>query len=372
MKIAIDVTPWMPKPSGIGFYVSNLIQGLIRSQESPDLELIYQPGLKKWLKGDFAFPDYLQPDSHLNLFPLPVRLSNLIIDFPFLFSNRLEACFKQADIVHGTNYTVFPTRKSRRVITIYDLTFIKHPEFTNSTVSAYTHRLKRCLHWTDLVLTISHSSKRDIVEYLKVDPDRVWVTHLASRYQIDQPIPELSFPKPYILFVSTIEPRKNIRSLISAFEYLKRNYQIEHQLVLIGQKGWLYEPIFDQVARSPYRSDIQHLDYLPDAQVMQFYRNADVFVYPSHYEGFGMPVLEAMTLGAPVVTTNVSSLPEIAGDAALLVEPNEIEDLGEAILNVIRDRELRENLIQKGKEQAKLYSWENTAQETLKAYRSIL
>jgi glycosyltransferase involved in cell wall biosynthesis len=372
MKVAIDVTPWMPKPSGIGFYVSNLIQGLMRSQDSLDLELIYQPGLKKWLKRDFTFPDYLQQYSQLNFFPLPVRLSNLLIEFPSLFSNRLEGYFKHADIIHGTNYTVFPARKSRRAITIYDLSFIKHPEFANSTVSAYGQRLRKCLRWTDLVLTISHSSKRDIIEYLNVDSDRVWVTHLASRYQVDQPLPELSFAKPYILFVSTIEPRKNIRSLISAFEYLKQTYQIEHQLVLIGQKGWLYKPIFEQIERSPYQNEIHHLDYLPDAQVMQFYRNADVFVYPSHYEGFGMPVLEAMTLGAPVVTTNVSSLPEIAGNAAILVEPNEIKELGEAILKVIGDRTLRQNLIQKGKEQAKLYSWENTVQETLKAYRSIL
>ncbi|MCU0552209.1 MAG: glycosyltransferase family 4 protein, partial [Leptolyngbya sp. Prado105] len=328
--------------------------------------------LKKWLKRDFAFPEYLQQYSHLNLFPLPVRLSNLLIEFPALFSNHLESYFKQADIVHGTNYAVLPSRKSRRVITIYDLTFIKHPEFTNSTVGAYTNRLKKCLRWTDLILTISHSSKQDIVEYLNVDPDRVWVTHLASRYQVDQPLPDRFFSKPYVLFVSTIEPRKNIRSLISAFEYLKQNYKIEHELVLIGQKGWLYEPIFAQIERSPYRSDIKHLDYLPDDQVMQFYRNAEVFVYPSHYEGFGMPVLEAMTLGAPVVTTNISSLPEIAGEAALFVEPNAIEDLAETILNVIHDRTLRENLIQKGKEQAKLYSWEKTAEETLKAYRSIL
>lgn len=372
MKVAIDVTPWMPKPSGMGFYVSNLIQGLMRSKDALELELIYQPRLKNWLKRDLSFPDYLQQYPHLNLFPLPVRLSNLLIEFPALFSNRLEGYFNQADIVHGTNYTVVPARKSRRVITIYDLTFIKHPEFANSTVSAYTHRLRKCLKWTDLVLTISHSSKRDIVEHLNVDPNQVWVTHLASRYQIDQPLPELSFPKPYILFVSTIEPRKNIRSLIFAFEYLKRTYQIEHQLVLIGQKGWLYKPIFEQIERSPYESAIHHLDYLPDAQVMQFYQNAEVFVYPSHYEGFGMPVLEAMTLGAPVVTTNVSSLPEIVGGAAILVEPNEIQELGEAILKVICDRQLRKNLIQKGKEQAKLYSWENTVQETLKAYRSIL
>lgn len=374
MRIAIDVTPWMPKPSGIGLYVSNLIQGLtaLQAKDSFDLELIYQPGLKNWLKRNLAFPEYLQQYSNLRSFPFPVRVSNLFVEFPALFSNRLEGYFDQADIVHGTNYTVFPIRDRRKVMTIYDLTFIKYPEFANSTVKAYTSRLKKCLEWTDLVLTISSSSKQDIVEYLGVDPGRVCVTHLASRYRVDQPKLESEFSKPYILFVSTIEPRKNIKSLICAFEHLKKNHRIEHDLILIGQKGWLYESIFEQIARSPYQSSIHHLNYLPDDQVARFYQNADVFVYPSYYEGFGLPVLEAMTLGAPVVTSNTSSLPEVAGNAAILVEPGAIEQLSEAILQVIIDRSFRDRLIQKGREQAKLYSWEKTATETLKAYRSIL
>lgn len=372
MKIAIDVTPWMPKPSGIGFYVSNLIQGLtqLQTSESFDLELIYQPGLKNWLKRDLSFPDYLRSYSNLHLFPFPVRVSNLFLEAPSLFSAQLNYFSNNSDIVHGTNYTVFPVWKSRKVVTIYDISFIKYPEYANSTVKAYTSRLKKCLQWTDLVLTISNSSKQDIVEYLGIDPSRIWVTHLASRYQVEQNSSESA--QPYILFVSTIEPRKNLKSLISAFEYLKKNHQIEHDLILIGQKGWLYEPIFEQIARSPFQSSIRHLSYLPDNQVAQFYRNADVFVYPSHYEGFGMPVLEAMTLGAPVVASNTSSLPEVAGDAAVLVNLTDIEQLSEAILRVIRDRQFRSSLIQKGREQAKLYSWEKTAKETLNAYRSIL
>ncbi|MEP0917668.1 glycosyltransferase family 4 protein [Leptolyngbya sp. DQ-M1] len=373
MRVAIDVTPWMSKPSGMGLYVANLVQGLttLQATEFFDLELIYQPRLKNWLTRDLAFPEYLQPYSNLRLFPFPVRISNLFIQFPLLSAHYLESYFNQADIVHGTNYTVFPIPGRRKMTTIYDVSFVRYPEYSNSTVRAYTDRLKKCLEWTDLVLTISHSSKQDIVEYLGVDPSRIWVTHLASRYSpVENPKLELS--KPYILFVSTIEPRKNIKALISAFEYLKKNYQIDHELLLIGQKGWLYEPIFQQIEQSFYRSSIRHLSYLTDAQVAQFYQNADVFVYPSHYEGFGMPVLEAMTLGTPVVTSNTSSLPEIAGDAAILVEPTDIQQIGEAIFKVIHDRPFRDRLIQKGKEQAKLYSWEKTAKATLEAYRSIL
>jgi glycosyltransferase involved in cell wall biosynthesis len=163
-------------------------------------------------------------------------------------------------------------------------------------------------------LTISESSKRDIVQYLGFDPDRIVVTPLASRYGIgyQKTIPSFKgydLNRPFILFVSTIEPRKNLVGLIEAFDQLKRTQKIDHDLVLVGQKGWLYEPIFERIARSPYRDNIYHLDYLPDDIVAEFYRRADVFVYPSHYEGFGLPVLEAMTLGAPVVCSNSSSLP---------------------------------------------------------------
>lgn len=383
LRIAIDATPLLPKPSGIGLYVANLIDALevLKIQEDFELEIIYQPGLKNWLRGNLAFPEYLKSYSNLRSFPFPVRVSNLFIQFPWLFLPILEKSFGSPDIVHGTNYTVFPLRNSRRVMTIYDLTFVRYPEYANATVKAYSERVKRCLQWTDLVLTISESSKRDIVDYLGVEADKVHVTPLASRYTADFLEKDLTkyeqesrydFSKPYILFVSTIEPRKNIANLIKAFEYLKQKHKLEHQLVLIGQKGWLFEPIFAQIARSPYQNSIHHLSYLPNELVALFYAKADVFVYPSCYEGFGLPVLEAMTLGAPVVTANNSSLPEVAGDAALLVEPSQVTDLAEAILQVVSDRQLRDDLIRKGKQRSQRYTWKNTAEETLKAYKLLM
>jgi glycosyltransferase involved in cell wall biosynthesis len=217
---------------------------------------------------------------------------------------------------------------------------------------------------------------------LRVNPEKVYVTPLASRYYANYISPEVAekleleakydFSKPYLLFVSTIEPRKNINSIITAFNLLKQNYKIEHQLVLIGKKGWSYEPIFAAIESSLWKKEIHHLDYLSDELVALFYSKADVFVYPSHYEGFGLPVLEAMTLGAPVVSSNTSSIPEVAGDAAILIDPQDSMQLAEAILKVISDRQLRQDLINRGKERAKLFTWERTARETLKAYRTIL
>ncbi|WP_263970717.1 glycosyltransferase family 4 protein [Leptolyngbya sp. KIOST-1] len=178
--------------------------------------------------------------------------------------------------------------------------------------------------------------------------------------------------RPYILFVSTLEPRKNVVRLIQAFDQLKTQHQINHQLVLVGQKGWQFEPIFEAIAASPWRHHIRHLDYLSDAEVAYCYQNADVFAYPSLYEGFGLPVLEAMTLGCPVVTANTSSLPEVAGDAALMVDPTSVEELAEALGRVIGDRALRQTLIERGYQQADQFSWTRTAKSTLAAYRSLL
>jgi glycosyltransferase involved in cell wall biosynthesis len=392
LKVVVDVTPVDAKPSGVGFYVANLIYALeaLQSQEKFHLGISYQPGFKNWLLGKIALPNSLNQNSlSHHLLPIPVRVSDLLLTstegsnlFLYACEKYFAQCFDYPDVLHGTNYSVYPCNHSLKVMNIYDLTFIRYPNYIDSVVKTYTKRVKRCLQWTDLVLTISESSKADIIEYLQVDPKRVYVTPLASRYYPDylptQTTEELEkqvnydFSQPYLLFVSTIEPRKNITTIISAFNFLKEQYKIPHQLVLIGKKGWNYEPIFAAMENSSWRNQIHHLDYLSDELVALFYSKADVFVYPSHYEGFGLPVLEAMTLGAPVISANTSSIPEVTGDAAILIDPNNSIELGEAVLKVISDSQLRQELINKGKARAKLFSWKRTAQETLNAYRTII
>ncbi|WP_245788677.1 glycosyltransferase family 4 protein [Spirulina major] len=381
-SILIDLTPVDGRPSGVGLYVYHLVRELW----GLDCGVwgVYQPGLKNWLRGRRELPGVLRAfNDRIHPFPCPVRLSNLLLDYwPQFFAKFLEPRLGYPDIFHGTNYTVFPLKRSRQVLTIYDVTFARYPQYVNQVVQQYERRVRKCLQWTDLVITISESSKRDIVQYLGVEPERVWVTPLASRYtfndvqrltQENQAMRSpFNHPTPYLLFVSTIEPRKNVLSLIRAFNYLKEHHKIPHQLVLIGRKGWLYEPIFEALARSPYCEEIHHLDYVADQVVAQYYHHADAVVYPSHYEGFGLPVLEAMMFGAPVVTSNTSSLPEVAGDAAVMVYPDDPLALAEGIFKVIHDRTFRRDLIQRGQQQATRFSWRYTAQETLKAYQSLL
>jgi glycosyltransferase involved in cell wall biosynthesis len=376
LRITIDTTPIMTKPSGVGFYVIKLLEELTelaRSDDTFQLNPIYQISLKSALRGNFAAPAPLLDYPRLRYFPLPVKLTNLFIRYPQLFLPLIDRAFGKADIFHGTNYTVFPFRRTQRVMTVYDLTFIKYPQYSNTVVQAYADRVRRCLVWTDLVLTISASSKQDIIEYLGFPADRIVVTPLASRYGIDYvgKSPGNHSAQPYILFVSTIEPRKNILGLIEAFDHLKRTQGIPHDLVLVGQKGWLYEPIFERIGRSAYRNCIRHLDYLSDDAVADMYRRADVFVYPSHYEGFGLPVLEAMTLGTPVVCSDNSSLPEVAGDGAVMIDAGDAMAIGDGIMQVISDRQFRDTLIQRGYDRASQFSWRQTAAETLRAYRML-
>jgi glycosyltransferase involved in cell wall biosynthesis len=382
-KVYLDATPIRDKPSGVGVYTFNLIKALDQLQESENfkLDIYFQPTFKNWLSRNFS-PNKLIKVYSPHCLPIPVTITNALMKFPNPVLAYFSRSLDRPDIVHGTDHFVYPNPKSRNIMTIHDLTFVKYPDYVPTIVKTYLDRIKNCLKFTDAIITFSENTKRDLVELLKIDPDKIYITYQASRYHkdylTDQQIADLKisisydFNKPYFLFVSTLEPRKNVIGLIDAFNYLKQHYKIEHQLVLIGQTGWKYQPILEAINQSPYRAEIHHLNYLTDDLVALFYSQAEAFIYPSFYEGFGLPVLEAMTLGAPVITSNTSSLPEVTGDSALLINPNHSMELADAMLNLIRDRVLRDNLIVKGKEQASKFSWEKTAQVTLNVYRSVL
>ncbi|MGK7950393.1 MAG: glycosyltransferase family 4 protein [Xenococcaceae cyanobacterium] len=383
-KVVIDATPITPMPSGVGLHLLNLIDALYKLQASENFQLglAYQPGFKNWLRRNFSLPECLQNYTPQYQLPLPTRISNALLDrFPQFFPNYLEPILDKPDLFHGTNYNTYPFSHPQKIINIYDLTFIKYPDYIDSVVKQYQKRVINCLRWSDLIITSSEHCQKEIIEYLDVSPQKIWVTPLASRYQnynLSQPISkeliqqyQAYLSQPYILFVGTLEPRKNINNLLKSFNYLKEKYKIEHNLILIGQKGWLYRPILTAIENSPWRHCIHHLGYLSDEVVAMFYQKAELLAYPSYYEGFGLPVLEAMTLGTPVVTSNSSSLPEVAGDAALLVNPHNSFEIAEAILAIINDSQLRHNLKSKGKERAKQFSWKKTAHLTLDAYKSL-
>lgn len=394
MKICLDTTPITLQPSGVGLYILNLVEELIRQQQVRDIELFlsHQPRLASWIKGAWYFPHQLKNYSQKKILPVPVRLSNLLLRDSTGLAGRLFTNYLDfPDIIHGTNYSVYPLSRGCRIMTIYDVSFRLYPEYATSVSKAYLKTIQRCLKWTDLVITISESSKRDIVRCFNVPEHMVWVTPLASRYPITTKTTEqiaasqarlsnifqsgvrkIDFKTPYILFVGTLEPRKNINAIIRAFNQLKSASKIAHQLLLVGRKGWLYEPILEAINVSPYKDDIHHLDYVSEQLMIDLYTNATVFVYPSHYEGFGLPVLEAMSLGCPVVSSNTSSIPEVAGDAAMLRSPDDVDGLADALQKMIAHPSLRQQYVKAGYRQAEKFSWKKTAQSTIDAYYSLV
>lgn len=375
LTISLDATALRLNPSGIGYYVYNLIEALyqLQSSENFQLNLFYQPSVKNWLRGNLSASEQLQNYPHTHCLPIPTTLSNLLTKFPNPALAYFEKYLQYPDIIHGTDHIVYPCQKSFKVMTIHDLTFIKYPEYVPLIVKTYTERIKRCLKWTDLIITMAETTKEDIVHYLQVNPHKIWVIPLASRYSIQENLKTSpTDEQPYILFVGTFEPRKNIKTLVLAFDYLKKKFDLPHRLVLIGKKGWGYESILKCIENSAYKKDIYHLNYLADELVAQFYQQAEVFVYPSFYEGFGLPVLEAMNLGTPVITSNVSSLPEVVDSAAITINPQDFIELAEAIFKVLSNDDLRKQLILDGRVRAQSFSWEKTAKQTLEAYYSLL
>ncbi|BBA79311.1 mannosyl transferase B [cyanobacterium endosymbiont of Rhopalodia gibberula] len=382
-KVCLDGTPLRGKLSGIGVYTLNIIASLAKLQETEnfELEIYFHPSVKNWLLRNFSIPHFLTDYPKVSILPIPVTIADVLAKYPNPILSHFEGYLNKPNILHGTDHYVYPYRKSRKIMTIHDLTFLKYPQYSTTLVQGYLERIKRCLAWTDLIITFSESNKQDLIEYFNINSERIQITYEASRYSSYKIRPDkiellknsidYNFSIPYLLFVSTLEPRKNVITLIKAFDYLKEQNKIPHNLILIGQKGWKYQSIFEAIENSKYQQSIYYLNYLSDELLALFYAQTEAFIYPSFYEGFGLPVLEAMTLGSPVITSNTSSLPEIAGDAALLINPNDFLELAEAILKVISDSQLREELTKKGKERAKLFSWEKTAQETFKAYQFI-
>ncbi len=389
LKIAIDATPLRGKLSGVGFYTLSLIQALqtLQTQQSLEnfqLQVYFQPSVKHWLTGQW------QPDSLLGFvenplcLPLPVSFTTPLIGSLNPVLGYLEKRLGQPDIIHGTDHFVFPAHHSVQVMTIHDLTFLLYPDWVPPRVKTYGDRLRACLKTTQAVITFAESTKQDLVKYWQIEPAKIYLTPQASRYpQNDQAPPDLvaleslkkqvqnSFQQPYFLFVGTLEPRKNLVNLITAFNLFKTNQQAPHQLILIGQLGWQYEAILNAIQNSPYRQDIYHLHYLSNSLVAWFYQNAEALIYPSFYEGFGLPLVEAMTLGCPVITSNRSSLPEVTGEAALLINPDRPQDIAQAMTQISLQPSLREAFRQRGLERAKQFSWEKTAQMTLAVYQTL-
>jgi len=267
---------------------------------------------------------------------------------------------------YAPRYTTIPT-----VVSVMDLSYVHFPHtFRKNDLYQLTNWTKYSVENARRIITISQSSKNDIIKYYKIPADKINVVHLGLKeLAMDSSTTSLdSFgvKGKFILFVGTLQPRKNITKLIESYSLLPQKIKSEYQLVIIGKKGWLYDEILSAPKKFDVMERVLFLDYVSDRDLPSFYKKASVYVLPSLYEGFGLPVLEAMRYGCPVVTSNVSSLPEAGGDAAIYVDPNDEKDIGDKILSVLTDDDLRKSMIEKGNVHYKKFTWEKAANEVLK------
>lgn len=284
------------------------------------------------------------------------------------------------DLVHDpTGVMPLLLTSVARVLTIHDAIPYVCPQTSTRLDWLIFHGwLPWAVRRADAIVTVSRRSREDIVTHLPVSPERVAVVPLAAdqrfrpmkKAEIEPVLRGCGIERPYILYVGSLESRKNLPRLLEAYDRLRQR-STPWKLVVVGARKWKSSPIFDTVHRLGLEPYVQFTGYVPDEHLPALYSGADLFVFPSLYEGFGLPPLEAMACGTPVVCSNAASLPEVVGDAAVTVDPYDVDALAEAMHRVLADRELREDLRARGLARARQFTWERTARETLAVYREV-
>jgi len=305
-----------------------------------------------------------------------VRPHNPLLRIPISFPLALAR--ERIDVVH-VQYVAPPLCPARIVVTVHDIAYDRHPElFTRAEVARFRLLVPLTVRRASAVLTVSEFSRRDIVRRYLVPPERVIVAPDAAdpmfrpihdEAQLDAVRERYGTGDEYILCVGNLQPRKNLRALIDTYVRLRRTDATRHRLVLVGRKAWLHDDIFAAARDSGYAGELVFTGYVPDADLVALYNAAAVFVYPSLFEGFGLPPLEAMACGTPVVCSNTSAFPEVVGDAALTVDPRDPEALAAAIATVLGDANMRANLAAAGLRRAAYFSWETTTRTIVSTYQ---
>lgn len=371
MFITIDYTAAVRQRAGVGRYTRNLVAALAGLDRDNEYRL--------FVAGEPPAGDW-PPNFSVRATRVPARVltagwHKLRLPVP------VERLAGASDIFHSPDFTLPPLDKARGVVTIHDLSFLKLPQYADPGLREYlTARTPDAAARASRILADSENTRRDVIELLKVPQEKVSVVYagveprfrpvrdparlqaVRERYQL----PEL-----FVLFVGTIEPRKNLGRLISAYAEMRRQTGLPHALILGGGKGWLSDDIYEQVKREGLEEDVRFPGYIDDADLPALYTLADLFVFPSLYEGFGLPPLEAMACGAPVVASRNSSLPEALGAAPLYVDAEDTDGLADAMARVLGDATLRLRLADLGRAQAARFTWDGAARQLLAAYQQV-
>lgn len=367
MRIAVDARKL--HDYGIGTYVRNVLKQLARQDQTNEYVLICRPehvGLSADLGPNFRdVADRSKPYSVAEQVSIPMDLRR----------NRI-------DLFHEPHYVLPPLVPCPSVVTIHDCIHLRFPQYLpNRLAHAYARTfLWTATHQADRIITVSEASKRDILEYFRIPPEKIEVIYngIGARFweppsdeQMDRVQQRYQLTDPFILYAGNIRPHKNLERLIDAFQLLRRGGFDQLKLLIIGDEISKYATLRRAVHRHKLHKHVRFLGFVPDETLAALYRLAAVFVFPSLYEGFGLPPLEAMVSGTPVVTSNVSSLPEVCGDAALLVDPYDSEAIAGAVRMVLTDEALRNDLRTRGLARAREFSWSKSVKRVREIYAEV-
>ena len=375
MRIAIDYTAAIRQGAGIGQYVRNLVAAILAQDSSNSYTLLASGHPTR--ERPFPTADNVQgrsifiPDRYLNILWYRWRLP--------LYATYFSG---QVDIYHGPDFALPPLgRNLRKVVTVHDLAFLKHPEYAVPSLAAYLKKVvPEAVEAADAVAAVSQATRQALIEHFQTPAEKITIIPcgIGSHFRrITDPVllgatlHKFGLKRPLVLGVGTLEPRKNHLGLIKAFAQAQKKKKGPAMLAIAGGKGWLYEETQRLVAQLKLEGKVRFLGRVSDLELVTLYSMADVFVFPSFSEGFGIPPLEAMACGTPVITSNTSSLPEVVGDTALLVDPYDTHAISQAITQVLGNDQLGEELRQKGYQRAQQYTWEKSACKMLSVYQRL-
>ncbi len=383
MRIAIDYNAALRQTAGIGRYTRELVHAFLQLASGDQLVLFYaardlppdHAGLRGLRELQIHFPQVATAPIPLAERWLTIMWQRARLPLP------VERWTGPVDLVHAPDFVLPPVRSAPTLLTVHDLTFHVHPETAHANLRRYLARaVPRSLRRASHVLADSASTRRDLQRLMGVDPMRVTVLYpgvgpqfraVAKAEILEAVRLRYQLPERFLFFIGTLEPRKNLNRLMAAFERLRATGRKldEVQLLLGGKPGWLSEPILEQAQRAP---GVRLLGPIPDEDLPALYTLAAATVYPSLYEGFGFPPLEALACGTPTLVANTSSLPEVVGDLGVLVDPADVASIAAGIECVLHERNVRDAAKFHGPAQAARFTWERAGRQLLDVYRAVV
>jgi len=378
-RVCFNVQPLIGNRTGIGWYTYNIINNMENSGvriEGMCFDFLGRNHIER------NFNDLKIDKLYINKV-IPTKIYKLINGYIPIFYDWL---FPKGDIYHFFNFVVPPISKNKKVIiTIHDMVYKVMPETVNAkTLYILNRDLERSIKRADAIITVSEHSKKDIMKYHQVAEDKISIAYPGIDYSFFEPAQRMnreeikriknkySLPNHYILYLGTLEPRKNINSIIDAYELLPDEIKNKFKFVIAGRVGWKANEILNKIKETPSSKQIVRVGYVDEIDKPYIYGMASIFVFPSLYEGFGMPVIEAMACGTAVITANNSSLLEAGGDAACYSDALNAEKLAEKIKQILDDEDYRKVLEQKGITHSQTFTWKNSSNIISNVYDKLL